>query len=88
MCMKTVFFIYWAVGLAAMIGIYNLIMVGVEKRYPGSKGENQRRFLSLPVMLVVYLLGGSLWLYGTKGVGQAICEPDSSREFIQAPRQS
>lgn len=88
MCLKAVFFIYWAVGLAAMVGIYNLIMVGVEKRHPGSGGENRRRLLSLPVMLLVYMLGGSLWLYGTKGVGQAICEPDTTKASIQAPPRS
>lgn len=80
MCLKAVFFIYWAVGLATMVATYHLVMAGVAKKHPGPGGENRRRFISLPVMLAVYMLGGSLWLYGTKGVGQAICEPVSREE--------
>ena len=73
MCFKTVFYIYWIVGLATTGLVFELMAAKAKSRYPGATEWRQRTLAEFPAMIVAAAIGMLLWAFGADAVAASIC---------------
>lgn len=92
MCFKTVFYIYWIVGIATFGVVVWAIGSPIAKKHPGWKNDRHRTFLQIPAGVLGIGIGMLIWGYGAKATSSAICgdhaaPPATSQERIDLMRE-